>query len=339
MKVKVHVADETAHQGGRASHEGVADLETVAMEASVLTTPEVPNKIFLAPWGEVQTLTGSFLVDEQAASATIAAFQSHGTDLPVDYEHQTLGGAYSSPTGQAPAAGWIKSLSVVTPEQARGRADASSPGLWAEVEWTREAAQKLKDRQYRYLSPVALVRKSDRRIVGLHSVALTNKPAIVGMRPVIGADGKVAPLPESADDSSDRLRQLLALDESATEDIVLVAAADRILMLQRLDSARQAEDRVARAMSAGKLAASQRDWALSLAERDPEEFDRWQQAAPVLVPLGRLNAPADHAGRTNRDARAVEASARTEWHANKGFLEALCSEEAYVARAKREAGL
>ena len=123
----------------------------------------------------------------EAAAATIAAFSAHGTDLPVDYEHQTLGGAYSSPTGQAPAAGWIKALAIVTPEEASAGGAESQPGLWADVQWTPEAAERLRGRQYRYLSPVALVRRSDRRIVGLHSVALTNKPAIVGMRPMVSS--------------------------------------------------------------------------------------------------------------------------------------------------------
>jgi hypothetical protein len=86
------------------------DEERVALEAAVLDEPEVPERILITPWGEVESSAGSFVVDEEAAKETIAAFERHGTDLPVDYEHQTLGGTYSSPSGQAPAAerSWLK---------------------------------------------------------------------------------------------------------------------------------------------------------------------------------------------------------------------------------------
>lgn len=318
MQVKVNVQQNETPQ-----------TEMMAIAASTLFDPEPPGRILIAPWGEVRTASGVFVVDEEAAAATIAAFAAHGTDLPVDYEHQTLGGPYSSPTGQAPAAGWIKALSVVTPEEAASRGTAFQAGLWAEVQWTAEAAQRLRGRQYRYLSPVALVRRSDRRIVGLHSVALTNKPAIVGMRPMVGSE-----TPTAAD-----LRAMLALDETASDDLVLVAAAQRIGLLEQAQSMRQAEDRVVRALSAGKLAPSQRTWALSLARRDPEEFDRWAESAPVLVAPGRLSVPKDPATRSSLAAKSIECAARIEYQANRALLEKLCTEEAYVACAMRERGI
>ena len=82
------------------------------------------------------------------------ALSAHGTDLPIDYEHQTLGGTYSSPNGQAPAAGWIKSL-------------RSEPGigLLAEIEWTEQARKMIAAKEYRYLSPVAIIRKNDRKLL------------------------------------------------------------------------------------------------------------------------------------------------------------------------------
>ena len=41
-------------------------------------------------------------------------------------------------------------------------------------------AQYLENKEYRYLSPVVNVRKADNKAVGLHSLALTNTPAIEG---------------------------------------------------------------------------------------------------------------------------------------------------------------
>ncbi|MFV1979492.1 MAG: phage protease, partial [Myxococcota bacterium] len=88
-----------------------------------------------------------------------AAFADHATDTPIDYEHQTLGGSYASPNGQAPAAGWIKAIEA-----------EPGVGLIASIEWTEQAKQMLAAKEYRYLSPVALIRKRDRklRIAGTH---------------------------------------------------------------------------------------------------------------------------------------------------------------------------
>src|SRR5262249_39674986 len=126
----------------------------------------------------------------------------------------------------------------------------------------------------------------------------------------------------------------LLLDESATQDVLLVMAAKRIDSLQRAEALRQATQRVDAAMSAGKLVHSQRDWALALAQRDPAEFGRWEAGAPQLVPLGRSVAPIRESGDSHR--RGVERAARAEWQVNREFLETLCTEDAYVAAAVRE---
>ncbi len=322
------------------------DVQQVVMESAALGESQAPTDIFIAPWGEVRTSSGTFVVDEQACAATIAAFESHGTDLPVDYEHQTLGGPYSSPSGQAPAAGWIKALSIVSPDQAASSDESRSAGLWARVEWTGEAARKLSQRQYRYLSPVALVRRSDRRLIALHSVALTNKPAIVGMKPLVTSASREALSETTAaasgtlvPDSSSRLRTALHMDDTTPDEVLLVAAAERIALLEDREARRIAEARVAAAMSAGKLATSQREWAMALALRDAAEFDRWEHAAPVLVPLGRLVSPRSGAMTTSDAPRGIEAAARAEWHANRAFLEKLCTLDAYTASARRNAEL
>jgi phage I-like protein len=89
----------------------------------------------------------------------------------IDYEHQSLKG------GQAPAAGWIKDLEV--------RED----GLWAKVEWTGQAEEYLKRREYRYFSPVLRLDPESRRPQELMNVALTNIPAIQGLSPLVAKWG------------------------------------------------------------------------------------------------------------------------------------------------------
>ncbi len=320
-------------------------LESSPVEAVVAAAGSgAPQRILIVPWGEVRSDAGSFVMDDGAADSAIAAFTEHGTDLPIDYEHQTLGGAYSSPTGQAPAAGWVTSLAKVSPSDAGRDGAPAEPGLWGNVSWTGDGAERLASRQYRYLSPVALVRKRDRRLVGLHSAALTNKPAIVGMRPIVNraADGAAATSGDAGDSAASEvhlsaLRIALALEPTAEAALVLRSAVSRIRELETAERRRGAEDRVAAAMSEGKLAVSQRDWAIALALRDPMEFERWAADAPVIVLPGRIDPPTGHAAGDASAAvhRAAEASAREEWRSHRAFLEKLCGEEAYVACALR----
>jgi len=70
---------------------------------------------------------------------------------------------------------WIKELVL------------KNDGIFAKVEWTKKARDYLQNREYRYLSPVVLVRKKDHKASQLHSVALTNTPAINGMMPIVNS--------------------------------------------------------------------------------------------------------------------------------------------------------
>lgn len=273
-----------------------------ALRSTALSGTAVPTRVRLAPWGEVVSSNGSFVMDAEAGQRVLEAFASQHNDLPIDYEHQTLGGAYASPTGRAPAAGWIKRLELVEGE-----------GLFAEVEWTPDAMAHLAAKEYRYLSPVAIVRRSDGRMVALHSAALTNKPAIVDMAPIVNRE-VVADSPN--------------VDELRDDTDALSAAREEIAELRGALARREAEDRVLVAMSAGKLAESQREWATDFALRLPDEFDAWLASAPVVVPCGRTAAPEIDA------AASRERRARREFR-NHPVLASLTSEEAYVADAVR----
>ena len=123
--------------------------------------------IRIAPDGEVRSRNGVFIIDREGAAEIIAEFQRHSVDLPVDYEHQTLGGAYASPSGKAPAAGWITEVYHKV-----GR------GLFGLIRWNPKAREAIRAGEYKYLSPVLSVRKDDRRAIALLSAGLTNMPAI-----------------------------------------------------------------------------------------------------------------------------------------------------------------
>lgn len=281
-------------------------------------------RLLLAPWGMVESTSGDFVVDEESARLAIAAFEAHGTDLPIDYEHQTLGGAYAAPSGRAPAAGWIKRI-VAEP----------GVGLFGEIEWTEEARKLLAGKEYRYLSPVAIVRKSDRKLVGIHSAALTNKPAIVRMQPIVNRDGPVA-LGET-DGSLSALKLELDLPVDAPVDEVLVAASRRLVVLEQDAKDRRVAQRVSEAVRSGKLVEAQRAWAEALVAREDGLFEEWLRTAPVVVQPGRMAAGDTPGGEGGRQ-RLVASRARSEFRSNPA-LARLTSEEAYVADTLRQAAV
>lgn len=294
--------------------------EVLALHSATLGGETVPLRILLAPWGNVESSNGSFVVDEESARLAVQAFEEHGTDLPIDYEHQTLGGAYASPSGQAPAAGWIKRIFA-----------ESGVGLLAEIEWTDQARQRLVDKEYRYLSPVAIIRKTDRKLVAIHSAALTNKPAIVGMQPIVNK-AEVAD-DDLADEPLAVLRSELDLPSDAAAEDVLVAASRKLVDLQRDRQRRHVEERVREAMRAGKLVEAQRTWAEALVAREEELFEEWLRTAPVVVKPG-LSTPPHSTDGVERKHHAASSRARAEFRTNR-ILSALTSEEAYVADAIR----
>ena len=138
-----------------------------------LAMAELPGWLRLLPLGQVNLVDGRppFEVDPESLTSMVKAFGARGTDLVIDYEHQSLKG------GRAPAAGWIKDLEV--------RED----GLWAKVEWTGKAGEYLKRREYRYFSPVLRIDPDSRRPQELMNVALTNVPAIQGLSPLVAKWG------------------------------------------------------------------------------------------------------------------------------------------------------
>lgn len=93
------------------------------------------------------------------------------TELPMvlDWEHAT---EIRAPKGEpAPAAGWIKELSVVR-EDSAGR----TPGIWGRVDWTPRGASSVRDHEYRYVSPVFLHERDGAQVLRLLNAALTNRP-------------------------------------------------------------------------------------------------------------------------------------------------------------------
>ena len=308
--------------------------DLLPLGSTALGGDQPPTTVRLTPWGTVHSTNGSFVVDEESAELVLAAFAAQGNDLPIDYEHQTLGGPYASPTGQAPAAGWVKAL----------RAEPGV-GLLADIEWTEPARSQISQRQYRYLSPVAIVRKGDRKLLAIHSAALTNKPAIAAMEPLVHraalppttppANPPVEPGPAS--DEAEllvALREELELPDETAPTTVLLHAHQRLADLQADLQRRHHEHRLEAAAHSGRLTEAQRDWARALLERDEALFDEWLRTAPAVVPCGVTTAPSADGSPPRHHALA--ARARHEFAAHP-LLARLTSESAYVADVLRNA--
>ncbi len=163
---------------------------------------DAPEVFDILPLGLVHTTKGDFTVDAESYRLLKQQMDSRGLDIVVDYEHQTLSGK------EAPAAGWIKELIL------------TDHSIAARVEWTANAAQRIRNREYRYCSPVVVAPGPINRACLLHSVALTNTPAIDGQFPIVN---KFEMEEETNMEFLKQLAALLKLPETATEEDVTKA--------------------------------------------------------------------------------------------------------------------
>jgi phage I-like protein len=179
-----------------------------------------PGEFQLLPEGKIE-INGEepIYLDAAAAQEIIAYFKQRGLDMVIDYEHQTLSDV------QAPAAGWAKDLLWKGKE-----------GLWVSMrEWTKKATDYLNNKEYRYFSPVMIIRASDRKIIRIINVALTNTPAINNLEPI------VAKLNFEQIDKEDlnmkKLKELLGLAADAAEEKVTEAVIVLVNKLKVFETA------------------------------------------------------------------------------------------------------
>jgi phage I-like protein len=188
-----------------------------------------------------------FKVGENDIAAMTNNFDWLGRDLVIDYEHQTLTG------DQAPAAGWIKRL-----------INKGKEGLWAVVEWTDQALKYLRNKEYRFLSPVftldGIDPKSGRKVGAmLLNAALTNQPFFSELKPIVStskstdrnvgpsgtADKNVGPTAIFLTQEESTMKKVIAkliatfkLAEAATEDEVLAKLEQHLTTSQQIIAGR-----------------------------------------------------------------------------------------------------
>jgi phage I-like protein len=180
-----------------------------------------PARLLLAPIGETVGRDGRrYALSAEEAAALAAALAADGADLPLDWEHAT---ELLAPAGQrADAAGWLSDWR------------AEPAGLTAAVDWTPAGREAVANRAQRYYSPAYLVDQATRRIVGISSAGLTNKPNLrLG---ALNREDHGMPVPVE-------IRQALDLPETATPE--QAATAIRALAAE-LNAARTATPELSR---------------------------------------------------------------------------------------------
>jgi phage I-like protein len=178
---------------------------------------------------------GPFSLDEPILRQMEQANAAKRIETVVDYEHASV---FSD---RAPAAGWIKSLEVRKPE-------GGSNELWGQVEWTQAAADHIRAKEYRYLSPTIIFNTRDRKSgamsgASLHSVALTNKPFLEELPEVRLNSENLAALfgaPSAEEDDPMNEAQFramcraLGLSETSPYDDVIVACGKAAASMSNL---------------------------------------------------------------------------------------------------------
>lgn len=264
----------------------------------------VPSEIKILPLGRVHSQKGDFTVDDESVELIRKQFKDRKLDLVIDYEHQTLADV------QAPAGGWIKDIYK------------GNDALIAKVEWTPKATEYLKNKEYRYLSPVVMVRKRDQKATALHSVALTNTPAIDGMFPVVNSltiedysEGgttmdlkeiaKALGLPETATEeevkkaveeagkAAQKIKEMEGKGEGSTGEgadaPAEVVANSTILKLLELDENAKTED-VAASIMALKTGGDKATAATVLALKEKIERKEAEEAVQLALKEGKITA-------------------------------------------------
>ncbi|MFD4554420.1 phage protease [Streptomyces sp. NPDC058469] len=157
MKVSQPIELKASAQGGQAAE---LPTEIQVVRPGVWKTPN---------HGDF-TIADSDLV--QAAENFQKFFKAKGRQAPIDYDHNDV---------TKGAAGWIKDVYVKAGE-----------GLWASVEWTDIAAQQLKNRVFRYLSPEYYFKgwenpevKGEFHDNVLSGFAVTNHPLFKDLHPLV----------------------------------------------------------------------------------------------------------------------------------------------------------
>jgi phage I-like protein len=199
---------------------------------------------------------GPFTVaDRQHAQDIVAASLAYAgnRDIPFDYDHQLLHAVGPGKGGKAEAAGWVKGLT------------AEDDGIYADVEWTPAASEKLAARAYRYISPTFAFDKASGRVSAIRYGSLVNDNAIDELLAVASTSQ------ETIVDYS-KIALALGLDAAASLDDILAAIAQTAGPKQTMTAAAAALGLAETASGDDIVAAASAAAAAANAQPDPAKF-------------------------------------------------------------------
>ena len=267
---------------------------------------------------------GPFTVDQEALAQIVAAWRERGNDLVIDYEHQTLDGGPAPAAGWIKALEarddglWAR---VEWTEKAQEFIANREYRYFSPVVVLDEQ-QRPMELLHAALTNVPAINNLTPLSAKYGEGLTTVKPAAAqGIKNTEGQKMvksilKALGLPEDAGEERvlacvnqhtqiaaglGELREALGLPAEAGLPqikgavLALKQGGDALHTVQqelaalRAERAREkAAASVTAALTAGKLAPTQREWALKYATDDPEGFAAFAAQAPVVVPMARL---------------------------------------------------
>ncbi|WP_372426935.1 phage protease [Salinarimonas chemoclinalis] len=300
-----------------------------AAAAAVQLPANVPTTIHLLPAGTFQCADGRGPFTVANASELISASFAiaAGQTLPIDYDHATDLAAPKG--GPAPAAGWIASM--------HSRAD----GIWGDVEWTPAATERIRNREYRFISPVIMF-GADGRVRRIARASLTNNPALVELTSLNARRAEPGAVGMTMDQFLAELRKLLELDDPAADPAAVIEAIKSMKKAGGVDPAKYvpmsvfqqtaaelaaahqgcslqaAQMAVDKAIEDGRLFVFMKDWALELCMSNRPAFDSFvDNLATPVAGLAQMLKKAD--GNQIRDPGARAGRRVDEVHTRLGL--------------------
>lgn len=129
----------------------------------------LPTEVRIFPFGEIQTSKGTLRFTKKSADLVKKQWETLRRSFGFDYAHDTFDS--KKPGAEKIAAGW--SELTIKPD-----------GLYAtKIEWTPDAAKKIANKEFRYLSPACADQNGE--IVAVYNCALTNLPATYDAKPLV----------------------------------------------------------------------------------------------------------------------------------------------------------
>jgi phage I-like protein len=257
------------------------------MNIAALTLPLVPGSeqiiipagTFDAPNGAMRG-SGPWTLSDDNGQKIADNLNASAIDIVVDYEHQTIMTAENGKP--APAAGWLLRGGFVWIPDVGLAATA--------IRWTVEAAEMIKEGEYRYLSPVFSY--SEKGVpLSLMSVALTNTPALTQLQELAIASQLKGSYMSSSDVEQTDTAPVASIETATTPVVVtahpMIAAltnqvaalgsenarlrADMAALQQQLSNSAR-DGIITAALSDGRLLPAMEKWARSVSIEDLSEY-------------------------------------------------------------------